>query len=321
MVEGHVNEILTAPFQAYEMFGAAAGFVSPRISVPSSKVRTRSQDAMLQTTYEGITTNHTDPAGRVRIKYNDNEVSLEPRRLRADIADADRSDAQNMVGDIDMDSMEAIAYGLGLRWELNVATKAMKSASFAATNKIDVTGGGAGRLAFQRPFSDENSDLRAMVEVAINAVAENGGTMIDSILIPPGAMPSLANNKILRETLRYSRIGGLTAAMLAEYLSGEGRVWTPDDIIIPRCRHNKGDEINRKFGFVWDMKSILLFKRAESNMAIQMPFFMATYTFEGTPIIATRRATEFSGDIHEGLHWQSEEVEGYDRAYLIENVY
>ena len=318
MIEGYVNEILTAPFQHYRMFGSAAGFVAPRIDVPSSKVRTRSQDAMMQTTYEGIVVNHTDPAGRVRIKYNDNPVTLSPRRLRADIADAERSDADNMLGDIDMDSVEAIAYGLGLDWELKVIAKSMTAASYASTNKIDVSTNAAG---YNQQLTHADCNFRSMVEDAMNAVAETGGTMVDKMLIPPNIMPYLVNNEILRQTLQYNRIGGLTSAMLAEYLSGEGREWSPDDIIIPRCRYNAGDEINRNFKFCWDQKSVLLFHAAIPNQAIQDPFFMATYTFEGTPIVSTRRASEFIGDIHEGMYWQAEEVEGYDRAYLISGLY
>lgn len=314
MLEGHVNEILTAPFQTYRMFGSVAGFVSPRIDVPSSQIRTRSLDDLLQTTHTGVVTNHRDPAGRVIVKYNDNPVTLIPRRLRADIPDAERADAQNMLGDIDMDHTEAIAYGLGLDWEIEVRDKAMTAANFPATNKVDLSAAG------QHQLTSNDADFRVLVEEAVNAVAEHGGTMVDSMIIPPKVMPKLLGNQKLVDVMKRRGMSGLSKGLLAEYLSGEGNMWTANDIMIPRCRHNAGDEINKKFEFVWNQKSILLFRRAVPEMAIQDPFFMATYTFEGTPIVATRRAVDFAGDIHEGLYWHLAEVEGYTRAYLMDKV-
>ena len=314
MLEGHVNEILTAPFQHYRMFGSVAGFVSPRIDVPSSQIRTRSQDALLQTTHTGVVTNHRDPAGRVTVKYNDNPVTLIPRRLRADIPDAERADAQNMIGDIDMDHTEAIAYGLGLDWEIEVRDKAMAPASFPDGNKIRLDG------TTNKKLTDSSADFRVLVEEGVNAVAENGGTMPDSIIIPPKVMPKLLGNDKIVDVIKRRGLGGLSKRVLAEYLSGEGAMWSEDDIMIPRCRHNAGDEINRKFEFVWNLNHILIFKRAMPNVAIQDPFFMATYTFEGTPIVASRRGVDFAGDIVEGLYWHLAEVEGYERAYLIQDA-
>lgn len=316
--EGHTNEILTPPFQRYAIFSSAAGFILPRVYVRSSRVRTRTKQRIHHTDQVGQATNHTDRAGRVKFEYSDDASVLKPYRLAGDIADADREDSDGIEGDLDMDTVEAVSIGLNLGWEKRTKTLVTTAASYVNT-KIDLSAGA--RAAWQQAFQDDASNFRAIIEEGMNQIAKHGGCMADKILIPPLCMPHLSANKILRETLRYHRVGGLSKALLAEYLSAEGMEFQADDIMVPRITHNTAGEKNPSYDYVWNGKDIILFASAKPEQNAQSVFFGATLSFEGTPNISSRRAVDFIGDIHEGLFWQHEKVYSFDRAYLIQNTF
>ena len=311
---GHTNEILTPPFQRYEIFSSAAGFILPRINVRSSRVRTRTKQRIHHTDQVGQATNHTDRAGRVKFEYSDEASVLKPYRLAGDVADADREDSDGIEGDLDMDTVEAVSIGLNLGWEKRVKALVTTEASYTKT-VLDLNAGT--RPAWQQPFSNDASNLRAIIEEGMNLIARHGGCMADSLLISPRLMPHLSGNKIIRETLRYHRVGGLSKALLAEYLSTEGMEFSPDNIMVPRITHNTAGENNPSYDYVWDGTEMILFASAKPQQAAQSVFFGATLTFEGTPAISSRRAVDFQGDIHEGLFWQHEKVYSFDRAVFI----
>ena len=316
--EGHQNEVLTPPFQRYQLFSSAAEFIAPRVDVPSSRIRTRTKSRISMTEYTGEVVNHTDRAGRVKFKYSDDAIVLRPYRLAGEVADADRNDADGIEGDLDMDTTEAIAVGLNMGWEIRVRDAALTAANFTNTS-ADVAVANAAKT-WQAQLSDPLSNFRAMIADAMNEIAKYGGVMADSLLIPPRILPALEANQIFRETLRYHQLGGINKNIIAEYLSSDGMMFDPMNIIIPRCTYNTQTETDESYDFVWNGEDILLFASAKPMQASQSPFFMATLTFEGTPVVTSRRAVDFDGDIHEGMFWQREKVYSYDRAFLLRNL-
>lgn len=317
MYEGHINQILTPPFQRYEIFGAAAPFVMPRIGVRSSSIRTRTKDRIHHTDPIGVITEHTDRAGRVKFRYSDTSVVLEPRRLAGEVADNDRMDTDGIEGNLDIDTIEAVSLGLNLYWELQVKDLATKEASFTSASTLLDVGSSS---TYKSPLANDKSNFRAIIASQMEVIAKEGGVQADCLLITPGLIPALENNKIFRETLRYHRLGGITKEIIAEYLTADGIDWSPDRIVIPRITYNKGDELSPSYDYVWDTSYALLFASAKPMQAIQNPFFAATLTFEGAPFVSSRRAIDFNGDIHEGTHWQREHVYAYNRASLIKGL-
>ena len=144
--------------------------------------------------------------------------------------------------------------------------------------------------------------------------------MADTILIPPKLVQHLEANEIFRTTLRYHQIGGISKAMISEYLSSDGMNFSPDRIIIPRVTYNTETELNETYDYIWNGSDVLVFASAKPGQAAQSPFFMTTLTFEGTPMVTSRRAVDFEGDIHEGMYWQTEKVYDYNRAFLMTNL-
>lgn len=325
MYEGHTNEVLTPPFQRYELFGAAAPFMAPRINVPSSRIRTRTKGRISMTAYTGEATDHTSRAGRIRFNYSDTAIVLTPYRLAGEVADDERNDSAGIEGNLDLDTAEAVATGLNLGWELRVHKLATDFSKYTNT-KLDlgITGeaGKSGRAlaGWSHQLGHKDSNLRAMIMYGQQQIAKHGGVMADRILIPPTLLPDIEDNEIFRDVLKRHQLGGVNETVLSNYLSGQGMMFPPENIMIPWVTINTETEEDAKYDFIWNDDYIILFASAKPGQSSQSPFFASTLTFEGTPVVSSRRASDFDGDIHEGRFWQKEHIYHYDRAFAITNL-
>ena len=272
------------------------------------------------TAYTGEATNHTDRAGRIKFNYSDTAIVLTPYRLAGEVADDERMDADGIEGNLDLDTTEAVATGLNLGWELRTRALVQDYAKYTNT-AVDLINANRGMVPnYVRQLGHADSNLRAMIQYAQLQIAKHGGVMADRILIPPNMLPDIEDNEIFRDVLKRHQLGGINSQVLSSYLSGEGMMFPPENIMIPWVTINTETEVDASYDFVWNEDEIVLFASPRPGSSSQSPFFASTLTFEGTPIVSSRRATDFDGDIHEGRFWQKEHVYSYDRAFIFRNM-
>lgn len=243
----------------------------------------------------------------ITIGYDAGQVSLRQFALSCVVPIEHVEEAAEQPGiDLQQDAVDVVSQVIRLEHEIQCGAVARTFGSYAATNRVALSG--AGR------WSDPASNPQAAVLNASEAVRRQIGRRPNALVMGGAVYAALASHPTIRDYFKYTGTEAITEEMLARY-------FRLDEVIV-------GDAIWTDDGVtmldVWGGDAILFYKapaNAGNRRSMSQPGYGYTYRLRNypvvTPMVFDRTKRSWLADYID--EW-SVELVGADAGYLFQTA-
>ncbi|MEW5729152.1 MAG: major capsid protein [Pseudomonadota bacterium] len=208
---------------------------------------------------------------RVDFGYQGVPVNLHGHSLEGKVPWEHLQEAATSPGlDLAKGAVNLVLKSMSLEREVAQATIARDATKFDANHKVALAGGDQ--------WSDPNSDPKADVDAAKEAVRRSIGDYPNTMVIGPGVFLALQNHPKIAEKFKYTGRESITTDMLALYFDLE-KVEVGKAVYLAEADADTAD-----FTDAWGKDAILAYV-PHGEESWEVPSFGYTYHLEGHPFV------------------------------------
>lgn len=265
-----IDPILSTVARGYTNTALISYALFPLVTIPnrSMKVIRFGKDAFRL--YTNTRRAPGAPVMRVQFGYESDPVALKQEALEGLVPFEFAQDAERVPGiDLGKQAIESVQNIIALGREMKTATLARDPASYAASNKVMLTG----TSRWSDPASDPGKDIRE----ARNAIRLRIGRDPNTFVLGPKVFEALSEHPKIKEQFKYTSSESLTEVMLAKYFNLE-KIVVGKAVALPDNATDDDPAVD-----VWGDDAILAYVPSGSNLLV--PAYGYTYTLEGFPAV------------------------------------
>lgn len=208
---------------------------------------------------------------RVQYGYAADAVALVQDSLEGIVPSEHQQEAEKVPGiDLGAGAVNMVLDVLNLNLEIDTANIARNSANYDANHKLVLAGGDR--------WADPDSDPKADVDAAKEAIRRSIGRYPNTFALGPNAGNALKNHPKIKEQFKYTSKDSITVEMLAAYFDLK-RVVVGSAVYLPETASDA-----EMANDVWGDDAILSYV-PETGDNFQVPSYAYTYELSGYPMV------------------------------------
>lgn len=265
-----VNPILSTHARGYRNSTFISSTLFPRVSIPS---RSMQVIAFGKEAFRKLNTRRAPGAATKRVQYGyaAGTVSLEQDSLEGIVPVEHQQEAEKVPGiDLGAGAVNMVLDVLDLNLEIAAAGLARDPAKYDANHKLALVG--ADR------WKDPDSDPKADVDAAKEAIRRSTGRYPNTLALGPSAGNALKNHPKIKEQFKFTSKDSITVEMLAAYFE-LSKVVIGAAVYLPETASDA-----EMANDVWGDDAVLAYVPAQGDN-FQVPSYAYTYELMGYPMV------------------------------------
>ena len=265
-----VNPILSTHARGYRNSTFISSTLFPRVSIPS---RSMQVIAFGKEAFRKLNTRRAPGAATKRVQYGyaAGAVSLEQDSLEGIVPVEHQQEAEKVPGiNLGAGAVNMVLDVLDLNLEIAAAALARDPAKYDANHKLALVG--ADR------WKDPDSDPKADVDTAKEAIRRSTGRYPNTLALGPNAGNALKNHPKIKEQFKFTSKDSITVEMLAAYFE-LSKVVVGAAVYLPETASDA-----EMANDVWGDDAILAYVPLEGDN-FQVPAYAYTYELMGYPMV------------------------------------
>ena len=265
-----VNPILSTHARGYRNSTFISSTLFPRVSIPS---RSMQVIAFGKEAFRKLNTRRAPGAATKRVQYGyaAGAVSLEQDSLEGIVPVEHQQEAEKVPGiNLGAGAVNMVLDVLDLNLEIAAAALARDPAKYDANHKLALVG--ADR------WKDPDSDPKADVDTAKEAIRRSTGRYPNTFALGPNAGNALKNHPKIKEQFKFTSKDSITVEMLAAYFE-LSKVVVGAAVYLPETASDA-----EMANDVWGDDAILAYVPLEGDN-FQVPAYAYTYELMGYPMV------------------------------------
>lgn len=244
--------------------------------------------------------------GRIQYGYASDAVALHQDALEAIVPWEHQQDASVVPGiDLAQGSVEMVLDAIALGREVEVATKVRNAATYAASNKVALSGTDL--------WTDPASKPAEVINEAREQIRRRTGRYPNTLTLGAPVFNALSGHAGIKEQFKYTSSASITTDMLAAYF-GIDRVLVGKAVVLPEGADDDTDAED-----VWGNDAVLTY--TPTGRDYRVPAYGYIYRLNGHPLVETPyRENAIKSWVYPVTEDWSPEVTGADAGYLIQNA-
>lgn len=265
-----VNPILSTHARGYRNSTFISSTLFPRVSIPS---RSMQVIAFGKEAFRKLNTRRAPGAATKRVQYGyaAGAVSLEQDSLEGIVPVEHQQEAEKVPGiNLGAGAVNMVLDVLDLNLEIAAAALARDPAKYDANHKLALVG--ADR------WKDPDSDPKADVDAAKEAIRRSTGRYPNTFALGPNAGNALKNHPKIKEQFKFTSKDSITVEMLAAYFE-LSKVVVGAAVYLPETASDA-----EMANDVWGEDAVLAYVPLEGDN-FQVPAYAYTYELMGYPMV------------------------------------
>lgn len=300
-----VDPILSTHARGYRNAESIAHILFPRVTIPVRSMKTLKFG---KEAFRTMDTRRAPGANKKRVQYGyaADPVSLVQDALEAVVPFEHQEEATAVPGiDLAEGAVNMVLDVIDLGLEIECANMARTAASYAAANKVALTG--ADR--WTNPASTPREDIKAGKE----AIRRVTGRYPNTLILGPNGGNALMEHASIKDQFKYTSADSITLEMLARALQLK-RVVVGMKVYLPETAADSVPATD-----VWGDDAILAYVPDAGNY--QVPAYGYTYELLGYPQVKGPRADDnVNSWIYEVIAERRPYIVGADAGFLFQNA-
>lgn len=299
-----VDPILTNHARGYTNAEMVGRFLFPTVTMPTRAAKRIEFD---RSSFRRRRTRRAPGSqiARLEFGYEGKSVNLHQEALASVIPIEHQEEAGAIPGiNLQQVGVDTVLAVIALEKEIQQAGVARNAATYAASNKVALTG--------DNKWSDPDSDPKTQVFDAKEVIRKRIGRRPNTLVLPGSGTSALQKHPKLLEHFKHTNSSAISMEMLQSYfdianvVSGDAIYDTDDTTTVD----------------VWGTDAILAYVPPEGMRAMPLPSFGYTYQLANHPLV---EAVEWDGDIRSWknavLDEFSAELVGADAGFLFQAAF
>lgn len=265
-----VNPILSTHARGYRNSTFISSVLFPRVAIPARNMQVI---GFGKEAFRMLNTRRAPGAATKRVQYGyaAGSVQLEQGSLEGLVPVEHQQEAQTVPGiDLGAGAVNMVLDVLDLNLEITAATLARDPAKYGNNNKVALAGTSRWRFA--------DSDPKADVDAAKEAIRRSVGRYPTTLALGPSAGNALKNHPKIKEQFKYTSKDSVTVEMLAAYFDLK-KVEIGAAVYLPETAADNEPAVD-----VWGDDAVLAYV-PETGNNFQVPSFGYTYELNGYPMV------------------------------------